>query len=279
MILSEINIYPIKSLRGISLETAEIDDRGLKYDRRWMLVDENDRFVTQRVLPSMALIDVAIGTDGLTVSREGLEPLLIAFSPENGVRRPVTVFESTVEGEIYGDDVNEWFSDALGTRLRLAHMPQASRRPVSAEYRVRETDVVSFADGYPFLLIGESSLADLNTHLDKPVEMRRFRPNFVVKGSEPYEEDRWQEFRIGANTFYGVKLKGRCVVTTIDPSQGKFDGKDPLKTLSEYRSAVLNGKRGAFFGQNLIAENASGTISVGDKVEVVVYKDSPVKMK
>jgi len=278
MILSEINIYPIKSLRGITLQAAEIDDRGLRNDRRWMLVDEDDRFVTQRVLPKMALIDVAIDTDGLTVSCDGFGSQLIELEPKTEVSRPVTVFSSTVPGEIYGGAVNEWFSDVLGKTLRLVRMPQSSRREVSEEFRRRESDIVSFADGFPFLLIGEASLEDLNAQLAEPVEMKRFRPNFVVKGSEAYEEDRWKEFRIGANKFFGVKLKGRCVVTTIDPATGTVAGKDPLLTLSKYRGGVLNGKRGAFFGQNLIAEAAVGTVSIGDSVEVDIYDDPPVEM-
>lgn len=278
MILSEINIYPIKSLRGISLQTAEIEDRGLRNDRRWMLVDENDSFVTQRVLPKMALIDVAIDAHGLTVSCDGFGSQTIDLEPEGAVSRSVTVFSSTVPGEFYADAINEWFSDVLGTRLRLVRMPASSRREVSEKYRLRNSDIVSFADGYPFLLIGEASLTDLNTQLAEPVEMKRFRPNFVVKGSEPYEEDRWKQFRIGANTFFGVKLKGRCVVTTIDPATGTVAGKDPLLTLSKYRGGMLDGKRGAFFGQNLIAEAAAGTVSVGDSIEVDIYHDPPVEM-
>ena len=278
MILSEINIYPIKSLRGISLETAEIDDRGLVNDRRWMLVDENDKFVTQRVLPRLALINVSLEEGCLTVDCDGFGTQRIDLLPTNAVSRPVTIFDSIVEAEIYAGEVNEWFSDVLGTKLRLVRMPQTSRRSVSSDYRKRASDIVSFADGYPFLLIGEASLTDLNQRLDAPVEMKRFRPNFVVKGSEPYEEDRWKEFRIGKNIFYGVKLKGRCVVTTVDPAKGVFDGKDPLKTLAKYRTGTLNGKRNAFFGQTLIAEAAAGTVSVGDSVEVVVYEDPPVTM-
>lgn len=286
MILSEINIYPIKSLRGITLQSAEIEDRGLKNDRRWMLVDENERFVTQRVLPKMALIDVAIDEESLTVSCDGFGSQTIDLVPRDAVSLPVTVFSSTVSAEIYGGAVNEWFSDVLGQRLRLVRMPQTSRREASKEFRLRDSDIVSFADGWPFLLIGQASLDDLNERIPEkadegvrvPFPMKRFRPNFVVQGSEPYEEDLWKEFRIGANRFYGVKLKGRCVVTTIDPATGKIAGKDPLLTLSKYRGGVLNGSRGAFFGQNLIAEAETGTVSVGDRVEVDIFQDSPVKM-
>ena len=286
MILSEINIYPIKSLRGLTLQTAEIDDRGLQNDRRWMLVDENDRFVTQRELPKMALIDVAIDEDGLIVSRAGFGAQKIDLAPADAVSRPVTIFYSTVEAESYDDAVNEWFSDVLGTKLRLVRMPKASRRSVNEKYRVRESDIVSFADGYPFLLIGQASLDDLNERLAEkadegvrvPLPMKRFRPNFVVQGSEPFEEDTWRELRIGLNTFYGAKPCARCVITTVDPATGEMAPKEPLKTIAEYRGGTLDGKRGAFFGQNLIAEAETGRVSVGDRVEVDIFNEPPAKM-
>ncbi len=286
MILSEINIYPIKSLRGITLQTAEIDDRGLRNDRRWMLVDENDRFVTQRELPKMALIDVALDREVLTVSCSGFGSQPIDLTPADAVSRVVTIFDSTVEAEFYDDAVNAWFSDVLGTKLRLVRMPKSSRRSVNEKYRVRESDIVSFADGYPFLLIGQASLDDLNERIAEkadegvrvPLPMKRFRPNFVVKGSEPYDEDRWKEFRIGENTFYGAKPSARCVITTVDPATGVMAPKEPLTTIASYRGGILNGKRGAFFGQNLIAEAAEGTVSVGDQIEVVGYREPIVEM-
>lgn len=286
MILSEINIYPIKSLRGISLQTAEIEDRGLRNDRRWMLVDENDCFVTQRELPKMTLIDVALGNDALTASCEGFGSQRIALAPIDAVSRVVTIFDSTVDAEFYDDTVNEWFSDVLGMKLRLVRMPRSSRRSVSERYRIRESDIVSFADGYPFLLIGQASLDDLNERIAEkadegvrvPLPMKRFRPNFVVKGSEPYDEDRWKEFRIGENTFYGAKPSARCVITTVDPATGVMAPKEPLTTIASYRGGILNGKRGAFFGQNLIAEAAEGTVSVGDQIEVVGYREPIVEM-
>lgn len=286
MILSEINIYPIKSLRGITLQTAEIEDRGLQNDRRWMLVDENDRFVTQRELPKMALIDVALDEDGLIVSCAAFGSQEIDLTPADAVSRPVTIFYSTVEAESYDDAVNEWFSDVLGTKLRLVRMPKASRRSVNEKYRVRESDIVSFADGYPFLLIGQASLDDLNERLAEkadegvrvPLPMNRFRPNFVVQGSEPFEEDTWRELRIGVNTFYGAKPCARCVITTVDPATGEMAPKEPLKTIAEYRGGTLDGKRGAFFGQNLIAEAETGRVSVGDRVEVDIFNEPPAKM-
>ena len=286
MILTEINIYPIKSLRGITLQTAEIEDRGLQNDRRWMLVDENDRFVTQRELPKMALIDVALDEDGLIVSCADFGSQKVDLAPADAVSRPVTIFYSTVEAESYDDAVNEWFSDVLGTKLRLVRMPKASRRSVNEKYRVRESDIVSFADGYPFLLIGQASLDDLNERLAEkadegvrvPLPMKRFRPNFVVQGSEPFEEDTWRELRIGVNTFYGAKPCARCVITTVDPATGEMAPKEPLKTIAEYRGGTLDGKRGAFFGQNLIAEAETGRVSVGDRVEVDIFNEPPAKM-
>jgi uncharacterized protein YcbX len=268
MILSELNIYPIKSLKGIALESAVVEDRGLRYDRRWMLVDEKRQFITQREVPRMATVKIAVGESGLDASVNGSR-LTIPSEPRTGDIANVKIWSSSVKGEFYPDEINAWFSNELDMRCRLVLMPETTKRKVSPFYAVRKfKDTVSFADGYPFLLIGESSLADLNTRLEEPVPMNRFRPNFVVAGSEPFEEDSWKRIRIGSTEFHIVKPCARCVITTVDQATGEKTGKDPLKTLSTYRNR--NGK--VLFGQNLIAETAGGTIRVGDAVEVIEKK-------
>ena len=267
MNISELSIYPIKSLKGIPLEAALVEDRGLKYDRRWMLVDENWQFITQREVPKMATVKVEVGESGLAVSANGRE-FPVPLEPGTGETENVKVWNSTVKSEFYSDEVNSWFSEVLGVSCRLVAMPETSKRIVSPDYAVRRfEDTVSFADGYPFLLIGEGSLADLNSRLETPVPMNRFRPNFVVKGSEPFEEDSWKRVRIGATEFHIVKPCARCVITTVDQSSGK-KGKEPLATLSQYRNRNGN----VMFGQNLIAESAGGTVRLGDEVEVLERK-------
>ena len=187
------------------------------------------------------------------------------LEPGTGEIAPVGVWEGDVDAEFYPQEIHNWFTDALGVECKLVSMPPTTNRIVSRDHAIRETDVVSFADAYPFLLIGEGSLDDLNTRLESPVPMNRFRPNFVVKGSEAFEEDTWKRVRIGSTEFHVVKPCARCVMTTVDQTRGEKTGKEPLKTLSEYRNR--DGK--VLFGQNLIAESAGGKLSVGDEIEVI----------
>jgi uncharacterized protein YcbX len=286
MNISEINIYPIKSLKGISLTEAVVEKRGLRFDRRWMLTDPDGMFFTQRQVPKMATITTEVIGDGLLVTSnvEGL--MRIPFDPDKGRRQNVTVWQSNVQGLVYNGEVSEWFSDVLGKKCQLVRMPDSSQRHVNKEFD-SGNDIVSFADGYPLLLIGEASLEDLNRRIEEnadmdvrvPLPMNRFRPNVVVSGSGPFEEDRWARIRIGGSIFRVAKPCGRCVMTTVEQSKGSFDGKEPLRTLATFRLAkqVHPNKYEAFgqppnavlFGENLIPENPGGIINLGDKVEVL----------
>jgi hypothetical protein len=265
MHLSEINIYPIKSLKGISLNEAKIEDRGLSFDRRWMLVDEDDKFLTQREFPKMATLTTEIYDDHLKVVNGGAA-LEIPHEAGSDVTASVTIWNSTgLKAEVYDSSVNRWFSERLGAACKLVRMPDATKRIVNPNYAVRKhEDTVSFADGYPFMLISESSLTDLNSRLEAPLPMNRFRPNFVVSGSDAFAEDGWKKIRIGETVFHVVKPCERCVITTIDQTRGE-KGKEPLKTLNTYRS--FDGK--VLFGQNLIAESAGSVIKIGDEVEIL----------
>ncbi|MFN3330466.1 MAG: MOSC domain-containing protein, partial [Pyrinomonadaceae bacterium] len=196
MFLSQINIYPIKSLRGISLEESEFDCRGLKFDRRWMLVDERNGFLTQRRYPKMATIGVIIEHDSLIAFTKD-ETLRIPFEPESKKVISVKVWESEVSAQVYGDTINDWFSSILRVKCKLVKMLDESVRKVNPKYAVSPHDEVSFADGYPFLLTNEASLADLNSRLEEPIPMNRFRPNLVVSGFEPFAEDSWKKIKIG----------------------------------------------------------------------------------
>lgn len=286
MKLSEINIYPIKSCRGISLAEAGVEDRGLEFDRRWMLVDENNRFLTQREFPVMATIAPLIDDGQLTVdSASGRisiprQPPTIANSGDNVQR--VQVWSSKLRAAFYGNEVNEFFSDVLGAKVRLVVMTEA-RRPVNYWYRIHKDDNVSFADGYPFLLAGQASLDELNRRITErggeagssvrvQVPMNRFRPNFVVEGSEPFEEDSWKKVRIGGTVFHVVKPCARCPIPTIDQETGERHSSEPTKTLATFRQVRRAGKNKILFGQNLIADEAGGTVRVGDDVEVLEFR-------
>jgi uncharacterized protein YcbX len=274
MYLSEINIYPIKSLAGIALKESKIERRGLEFDRRWMLIDENNKFLTQREFPKMAAIKTGILPDGLQVSSGG-SSLEFAFEPQSGETKPVKIWSSRCRAKIYESAVNEWFSDVLRINCRLALMPEETRRRVNYFYAVNKDDHVSFADGYPFLLIGENSLAELNSRLEEPLPMNRFRPNFVVAEAEGFAEDSWKKIRIGAGVFHVVKPCARCVMTTIEQTTGEKDGKEPLKTLAGFRIPKRSVKKKILFGQNLIAENAGGVLRVGDSFEILETKRAP----
>ena len=286
MHISEINIYPIKSLKGISLESAVVDARGLENDRRWMLTDRDGNFYTQRKFPRMALISVWIEDGGIGVAADGYGEAFIPRLPEIRNRQTVTVWNSKCEGEVHSPVLNEWFSDVLEMDCQLVYMPDDTRRSVTERFD-RGGDIVSFADGYPLTVIGEESLADLNRRIMEadesirtPLPMNRFRPNLVVSGSEAFAEDDWAKIRVGDSVFRATKPCARCVMTTVEQSKGEYSGPEPLKTLATYRIAkdVMPDRverlgvtpTGVLFGQNLIAENFGESIAVGD--ELVVLK-------
>ncbi|CAA9432378.1 MAG: Flavodoxin reductases (ferredoxin-NADPH reductases) family 1 [uncultured Pyrinomonadaceae bacterium] len=274
MHLSEINTYPIKSLGGVSIKKSIVENRGLQFDRRWMLIDEQNRFLTQRNFPKMATVAVKIIGGGLRVL-SGSETLDVSFEPATYETSSVKIWSSRCRALIYEEKVNEWFSDVLETNCRLVLMPEETIRRVNYFYAVHRDDAVSFADAHPFLLAGENSLADLNARLDAPVSMNRFRANFVVSDSESFAEDDWKKIKIGECVFHVVKPCARCVVTTIDQNEGIKTGVEPLKTLATYRIPKRSVKKKILFGQYLIAENAGAVLNVGDKIEVVETKNSP----
>lgn len=259
MQLSEIRVHPIKSLRGVAVAAARVLPAGLEHDRRWMLVDERGCLVSQRDDARLALVDVALVDGGYAVMLDG--DALDVPATHAGPRVPVTVWGAQVQAAVY-EAGGAFFSARLGHPLRLVYLPDDVVRLVGAP--ARPADRVSFADAYPYLLIGQGSLDGLNARLGgTPLPMTRFRPNFVVRGSEPHAEDGWARLRIGSVGFRGVKRCDRCVMTTIDPATGD-KGPEPLRTLASYRRE--DGK--VWFGMSLVAE-ADGWVRVGDEVVVV----------
>jgi hypothetical protein len=258
--LTQVNIYPIKSCAGISVRSARVEKRGLQFDRRWMIVDEANRFISQRSHPRLSLVKTALATDAIVLFIDGTEFDLPA-SLATGETLPVVIWDDTVSGIRFNGRINEAISEFLDDRVSLVYYPDSSSRQVNLSYG-KQGDQASFADAYPFLLISEASLADLNARLAEPLPMNRFRPNFVVRGCEPYAEDDWKQFSIGLQSFRGAKPCGRCEVTTVDQQTG-IAGKEPLTTLATYR------KRGnsVYFGQNLIGESI-GEVRVGDQIIV-----------
>jgi uncharacterized protein len=261
-ILTELNIYPIKSAAGISLTTAIVEPRGLQFDRRWMIVDETSTFITQRRFPRLSLISVQISSDNLILNAPGMNEIKAPLDVD-GILEPVQIWDDKVQAVGVDKEVNKWLTEFLQISCRLVHMTKESTRPVDPKYTINK-DHVSFADAFPFLLISESSLEDLNSKLDHSVPMNRFRPNLVVRGCSAFAEDEWRRIRIGNVIFHLVKPCARCVITTVNQANGTFSGKEPLKTLSEYRNR--DGK--VYFGQNVIGEG-TGILNVGDTVTIL----------
>jgi uncharacterized protein YcbX len=267
--ISALCVYPVKSCAGIRYDQAELVERGLRYDRQWMVVDPANKFITQREVASMALVKTQLTDHQLILTAPNLTPLSIPLAEHDGERVDVTVWKDTCQAVDEGEEAAQWISAALGTDARLVRMPPSTERLTSTDY----TDVpgtVSFADGYPLLFISEASLEDLNTCLTArgkdTLPMNRFRPNVVVAGCEPYAEDTWQQITIGDIAFDVVKPCARCVITTVDQSIGVSpDIKEPLATLATYRRGK-NG--GAMFGQNVL-HRSLGVLHVGDQIEVL----------
>lgn len=259
--IQDIFIYPIKSLGGIRLTEAKVEERGLQFDRRWMLVDPQGVFLTQRTHPPMALLQVQLDEAGLIVfdKKNPKDKLQIPYSLNSGQEIEVEIWDDRVIATIVDPVLDSWFSEKLGITCHLVIMPESTQRKVSPKYAVND-ESVSFADGMPYLILGQESLNDLNSRLENPVPMDRFRPNIVFSGGLAYAEDSWKKIKIGAVEFQIVKPCARCVLTTIDQETG-FQGKEPLKTLAGYRT--IGNK--IFFAQNMVALE-SGIIRIGDQI-------------
>lgn len=273
--LSEIRIYPVKSLAGIQLQEAQLTERGLRWDRRWMLLDENGQFMTQRQIAAMALLKVSLQAEHLEVQHavKDLPVLKIPLQPDPSAEQvQAPIWEDSSKALLVSREADEWFSQALGQSCRLVFMPDDGER-ITIGKTSGMTQKVSFADEYPLLMIGQSSLDELNRRLKEPVPMDRFRPNLVFSGGVPFEEDGWHAFSIGKTSFRAEKPCARCVVTTIDQQTGRKLSKEPLATLAGFRK--WNQK--ILFGQNVMFEK-EGILKVGDFIKINSHKEAPLPL-
>lgn len=260
--ISELNIYPVKSLRGISLQTSPMELSGLRHDRRWMVVTPAGDMLTQRTHPQMALVETAIEDDRLVLETFGMAPLRVP--PADAAMRRIrsSVFGSEVTGIDVGDETADWLSQAIGEPCRLVAFPGSDVRPCDPAVS-RQGDHTLYADGFPLLVLGQSSLDDLNARLTRAVTMQRFRPNIVVVGSEAFAEDRWREVTAGDIPLRMVQACARCSLPTVDPEAGTLAGPELIRTLSGYRER--DGE--IYFGVNATPDR-QGMLSVGDPVVV-----------
>jgi uncharacterized protein len=251
-------------LQGLDIADVEVQRCGVAGDRRWMVVDEGGQFITQRECPTMARIAAMQQTAGLMLQTAGQESIGIPRPTDHAEQIQVTVWRSTLWASHAGSLPARWISEALGIPCRLVYLADPGARPVDPDYG-QPQDRVSFADGFPVLLTATASLNDLNRRVAPPVPMRRFRPNLVVTGSEPWAEDTWRRIRIGEVIFEQAKSCSRCSVTSVDQATGERPfPREPLRTLATFRRT----QAGSMFGQNMIPRTL-GRIAVGDPVTVL----------
>ena len=260
--LSEIWIYPVKSLGGISLQEAVAEARGLRYDRRWMITDKSGMFMSQREIPRMTGLGTAIDDTHLHIflKNNPLEKVLVPLQHAPGTlpEQQVQIWDDTCTAWVLPDSIQQWLCRHLQAEVQLVYMPDTTHRQTDLKY-TQPGEHVSFADGYPFLMIGQSTLDGLNERLETPVPMNRFRPNFVFAGGAPHLEDQLTDFRLGDLAFRCVKPCGRCIMTTTDQDTGERAA-EPLKTLATYRK---EGNK-ILFGQNVILRGGEGLVRVGN---------------
>jgi uncharacterized protein YcbX len=259
--ITALCVYPVKGCRGIGLSNARVAERGLRaetgaagvLDREWMLIDATGTFVTQRSHPRLALIEPRLVQGTFVLTAPGQSPLAVPLAPAPGSRREVAVWESRVEAQDEGDAAARWLSAFVGADLRLVRFDPAARRHCNPHYAQGTGAHIAFADGYPILVIGEASLADLNARLAArgapALPMNRFRPNVVLSGLEPYDEDHIDAIAVDGVTLRPVKPCTRCRVTTTDQATAQV-GMEPLATLGGYRNNPDLG--GVTFGMNAI---------------------------
>lgn len=261
-ILSEIYVYPVKSLAGIQVDRWPVDNKGLRYDRKWMLIDSERRFLSQRRLPKMALIKTRIDAESLVLSAPGLEDMRLPLNSRDGEELGVEIWDDQCLARSVGDDIDRWLSGFLQQDCRLVYHPDDAVRQVDQDYAFAD-DQTAFSDGFPFLIVGNNSLTALNSALPEAIEMQRFRPNLVVGDCQAYAEDYWRRIEINSIVFRLPKPCSRCQVPNIDPATA-IAGKEPLTTLNRLRKADHK----VYFGQNALHDR-HGVLSVGDSVTVI----------
>jgi uncharacterized protein YcbX len=258
MNVDAINVYPIKSLRGIALERALVRSYGLEHDRQWMLVNPASQMITQRECPVVATLTPLVDPDGLRVATSDDREVFVPYDAASWTSREVTVdvWGHAYVGVAAVSEINEALSEVIGMPCQLLSIR-------SDVFRTKRD--VAFHDDSPILVISESSLDELNRRLAAPLSMNRFRPNIVVRDAEPFDEDGWQRIAIGDAAFRAVKDCLRCVTTTVDQATGTFSGPEPLATLAKFRRKG----EGVAFGQYYRPEQAVATIRIGDAVTVL----------
>ena len=264
--ITGLNIYPVKSCRGIALTQARLTETGFEHDREWLVITPEGRFLTQRERPQLAQIETAINADQLVLRKPNGADLNLPLNL-TGPELEVTICRDKAAAFDAGDQAASWLSDHLGKPARLVRFDKRRKRPSNNQWTGGIEALNQFSDAYPWLLISQGSLDELNRRLETPLPMDRFRPNIVVDGLPPFGEDSVDEFVAGEVRLKAVKPCDRCVVTTTDQITGERTGEEPLKALKEFR--FDRNLRGVLFGQNMILTGGLGKeLKVGQQFEV-----------
>lgn len=264
--ITAINVYPVKSCRGVALERARITATGFERDREWLIVRPSGQFITQRDEPRLALIHTALTPDSLQLSKPRGETLSVPLAM-TGAEVEVTCWRDRCAAFDAGEEAATWLSDFLGTPVRLVRFDSRRERASSHEWTGELTALNQFSDAFPWMVLSLASLADLNARLPQPLPMNRFRPNIVLDGLPPYGEDRVHEIVTDGVRLRAVKLCTRCAITTTDQETAERSD-EPLRTLRQYR--FDRALKGVTFGQNLILTAGLGReLRVGQQAEIV----------
>jgi len=267
--IASLHVYPVKGCRGIAPPSVTVATTGLVSegmgDREWMVTDRGGRFVTQRELPRLALIETAVSGGALTLSVPHVAPLVVSMDRADGKLRDVVVWRSEVRGIDMGHKAADWLSAWLAADVRLVRFDRSDKRACNPEFAGDSGAHTFFSDGYPILVIGAASLAELNDRLaargQPALPMNRFRPNIVLQGLPPYAEDHLDTIVVGDVALRCVKPCVRCQVTTTDQDSAQV-GLEPLRTLGEYRMSERMG--GVTFGMNaIVIAGAGNALSIG----------------
>jgi hypothetical protein len=269
--ITALNIYPVKSCRGIALTRARLTEAGFEHDREWLITTPEGRFITQREQPLLAQIETALTHDQLVLRRPNAAELAVPLNM-TGPELEVTIWKDRCAAFDAGDAAASWLTEHLGKPSRLVRFDPRGKRPCAEEWTQGIESFSKFSDAFPWLLISQASLDELNTRLKQPLPMNRFRPNIVVDGLAPFGEDEVNEFIAGDVRLRAVKPCTRCAIPTTDQLTGERTTDEPLKTLKEFRfDRTL---RGVTFGQNMIlASGLGGELKVGQRLDVTWARD------
>jgi len=275
--IAELNLFPIKGCRGMSLSRATLAATGLDVDgigdREWVIVDEDGEFLSQREYPRLALVETRMTGSSLRLKAPGMLQLEVPFDSEGDVVQ-ARVWDDTVAAVTQGEIADAWFTNFLGRPARLLRFDPEHRRLASHRWTGKDEAPYKFADGFPLLIAGTASLADLNARLQRAghaaVDMARFRANIVLAGLEAYDEDYLKQLRIGEAVLRAVKPCARCSVPGVDPASGEHDSAVP-DMLARYRARTGGEPQGVMFGVNAIVSGGEGALlCVGDAVDVTL---------